>query len=104
MLAKRNLKGGLFKCLWPRSNYVRVAPASPPDVRRGSASPFNLEFDLGLRPWFGLCPDILWAKGQTKGVAHAFIENFDGAAEPRLTSGGEAGANGQKSPFRLSGI
>ena len=30
--------------------------ASPPDVRRGYASPAGREKKIGLRPWFGLWP------------------------------------------------
>jgi hypothetical protein len=30
--------------------------ALPPDVRRGSAPPFKLEFAFGLGPRLGLCP------------------------------------------------
>jgi len=32
-------------------------PALPPDVRRGSASPLSLNFQIGLCPWFGLSPN-----------------------------------------------
>jgi len=73
------------------------AAAMPPDVRRGSASPPVLLTDLGLRPWFGLCPTLVRAEPEPGAQPN---ENYsiDGEAEPRLTSGGGAEAVGFKDP------
>ncbi len=64
--------------------------ALPPDVRRGDTAPLNLELGDGLRPRFGLARIFHWAKGRTKGPALRSMETSDGAAQPRLTSGGRA--------------
>ena len=76
---------------------VFSAAAMPPDVRRGSASPPVLLTDLGLRPWFGLCPTLVRAEPEPGAQPN---ENYsiDGEAEPRLTSGGGAEAVGFKDP------
>src|SRR5688572_21354048 len=37
-------------------SFDRSVRLCPPDVRRGSASPFHLDSNEGLRPWFGLSP------------------------------------------------
>ena len=59
----------------------------PPDVRRGSATPSVLRTNLGLRPLSGLWPD---RASPSEGQSPFFIETY-GGAEPRRTSGGEAG-------------
>jgi hypothetical protein len=55
-----------------KNRFATIAAAMPPDVRRGSASPFYLNLGCGLSPSFGLCP-TLWAKGRTKGLAQFFL-------------------------------
>jgi hypothetical protein len=65
-----------------------IDAALPPDVRRGSASPFKSRFQWGCALGPGLAPS-LWAKGRTMGLAQ-ILRGFNGEAEPRLTSGGEA--------------
>ena len=54
---------------------------------------------LWLCPRFGLCPNVQ-AKGRTRGLAQS-LENLDGEAEPRLTSGGKAGVDEVKFQDRL---
>ena len=76
-----------------------IAAASPSDVRRGSASPHSFKFRMGLRPSFGLCPKFLGQR-PNQGPSPTLKLNSYGEAEPRLTSGGEAGADGVK--FRNS--
>jgi len=61
-------------------------------VRRGSAPPPSLNNKSGLRPWFGLRPNVFGAKPRTEGIAPNIFKKLDGGAEPRLTSGGEAAA------------
>ena len=39
-------------------------------------------------------PGLFWAIGRTKGLALGFIKNSGDAAQPRLTSDGEAVVNG----------
>jgi len=60
------------------------------DTRRGSASPSSSPKVVGLCPWFGLWPMKLRGKARTGGTAHHQNHKVDGAAKPRLTSGGEA--------------
>jgi hypothetical protein len=67
------------------------APASPPDVRRGSALPVPLKTGLGLGPWFGLWPITVRAEPEP-GAQPILNYIVGGGAEPRLTSGGKAGA------------
>jgi hypothetical protein len=57
--------------------------ALPPDVRRGFAPPFSFLNTDGLSPWSGLSPN----RGPSPNVNY----QSPGGAEPRLTSGGEAG-------------
>ena len=45
---------------------------------------------VGLGPRFGLWPIDLWAKAEPRAKPHYLKFRFEGAAEPRLTSGGEA--------------
>ena len=65
------------------------AAALPPDVRRGSAPPSSLDFRIGYALGSGFAPKFYgpkaepWAQPKT-------LENLDGGAEPRLTSGDEA--------------
>jgi hypothetical protein len=55
-----------------------------PDVRRGSASPFDAHLRLGFA--LGSGSALLWAKGRTRGIAPLTFK-LCGEAEPRLTSG-----------------
>jgi hypothetical protein len=55
----------------------------------------TLEFENGLCPWFGLCPQRYGPKAEP-GAQPKTFRNLDGEAEPRLTSGGEAAAEGIK--------
>ena len=50
----------------------------------------------GLRPWSGPWPKNIGGKARTEGTAHLEIYKASGEAEPRLTSGGEAGVDGVK--------
>jgi hypothetical protein len=76
-------------------NLTPAATATPPDVRRGSASPPNSKLRMGLCPWFGLCPCFMGQR-PNQGPSPMPFENLSGEAEPRLTSGGEAAADGVK--------
>jgi hypothetical protein len=58
----------------------------PPDVRRGVAPPSTLPFRMGCALRSGLA--------RTTGTAPKVLRILDGEAEPRLTSGGEAGVAG----------
>jgi hypothetical protein len=49
--------------------------------------------DFGLSPWFGLWPINLGLKPGPRAQPHWSL-GLNGEAEPRLTSGGEAGACG----------
>src|ERR1041384_1035874 len=73
---------------------IRV-PASPPDVRQGSALPEVLSKKFGLCPPFGLWPQNT-GKARTKGAAQTNSLELTGGAQPRLTSGGEAGTCNDK--------
>jgi hypothetical protein len=77
---------------------TRVVAASPPDVRRGYASPLKLT-EIGLRPWSGLWPIELEGKPEP-GAQPNFELELNGEAEPRLTSGGEAAATSSRVIFR----
>jgi len=67
------------------------AAAPPPDVRRGYASPLDLDFTNGLCPRCGLCPNLYGPKAEpgAQPLAQIYV---DGEAKPRLTSGGVAAA------------
>ena len=67
-----------------------TAAASPPDVRRGSAPPFNSRLRMGCAPGSGFAPKFNGPKAEP-GAQPKTSVNVDGEAEPRLTSGGEAG-------------
>ena len=54
-----------------------------------------LELSGGLRPWSGPCP-VFMGLARTKGIAQIKMDQAYGGAEPRLTSGGEAGVDGVK--------
>ena len=54
----------------------------------------DLTISVGLCPWSGLCPPSGKGQARTRGIAPKLFENADGGAEPRLTSGGEAAADG----------
>src|SRR6185369_1536351 len=62
-------------------------PASPPDVRQGSALPAT----FGLCPWFGLGPQDLGPKA-APGAQPTLLIGSDDKAKPCLQSGGEADA------------
>src|SRR5687768_8865327 len=53
--AGRHLGGDQCDCATAED---RGTAAMPPDVRRGYASPFNLDSNTGLRPRFGLGPNV----------------------------------------------
>ena len=65
-------------------------PALPPDVRRGYAAPFNFELKLGCALGSGLAHPFGLRPNQRLSLKP--FKSFDGAAEPRLTSVGEAAA------------
>ena len=67
-----------------------LEPAMPPDVRRGCASPFNLELKMGCAPGSGFAR-IFLGQRPNQGPSPQLQETSDGAAQPRLTSGGIAG-------------
>jgi hypothetical protein len=71
-----------------------VTAASPPDVRRGYASPLSFTDALGLRPWFGPLAHKLRAKPE-RGAQPIWNPEINGEAKPRLTSGGEAATKQQ---------
>jgi hypothetical protein len=85
----------LYRLVLSSSSFARkvisnhLFPALPPDVRRGYAAPFNLELGDGLRPRFGLAR-IFIGQRPNQGPSPTLYENCDGAAQPRLTSGGRA--------------
>jgi hypothetical protein len=60
----------------------------PPDVRQGYALPYENQKLTGYAPGSGFAH--FEAGGRTKGQAHLLYESSDGAAQPRLTSGGVA--------------
>jgi len=66
-----------------------INSALPSDVRRGSASPLSLNFQFGLSPWFGLCPNDQRSEAEP-GAEPKPQWGLNGEAEPRLTSGGKA--------------
>jgi hypothetical protein len=63
------------RALHKKSFNDAIDAALPPDVRRGSASPFKSGSQWGCALGPGLAQNL---------------EGFNGEAEPRLTSGGEA--------------
>src|SRR6476660_9063224 len=43
------------------------------------------EFPSGLRPRFGLCPKVFWARGRTRGIAPILLEMLRrGGAPPHI--------------------
>ena len=67
---------------------VTFNPASPPDVRRGSAPPYSSRKIKGAVPL--VRPLAQKGKARTGGTAPFYFWDVFGGAEPRLTSGGEA--------------
>src|SRR6185369_6633552 len=74
------------------SDISGLVPASPPDVRQGSALPSEPYKKLGLCPRCGLRPENL-GTSPNRGHRPLLKRRFAGRAEPCLTSGGEAGNN-----------
>ena len=61
------------------------APASPPDVRRGYASPSNSKLRMGLGPWFGLCPNVFMGHRPNQGLSPNLSEpERRGIASPHI--------------------
>jgi hypothetical protein len=78
---------------------LRIA-ASPPDVRQGSALPESLSKKVwGCAPGSASGLKKYQGKARTKGRAQMNRLELTGAAEPRLTSGGEAGTCNDKRLF-----
>ena len=73
-------------------------PAPPPDVRQGSALPEAKVKKFGLCPRFGLWPQNI-GQSPTGGRAQTNRLDLTGGAQPRLTSGGEAGASAVKGRY-----
>jgi len=75
----------------PRGSRGVAAAASPPDVRRGSAPPLDLNLPVGCALSSGFA---LASTGQSPYQGHSpnLYQEDDGGAKPRLTSGGRAGA------------
>jgi len=61
----------------------------PPDMRRGYAAPFKLDLGVGCALGSGFAP-LFIGQRLNQGRSPNRKRTFDGAAEPRLTSGGEA--------------
>ena len=80
----------LVRALHEKSFWSSTA-ALPPDVRRGSAPPYDPPKESGLCPWYGLCPNV-YGPSPNQGAEPQLDKQADGGAKPRLTSGGEAAA------------
>jgi len=78
-------------------------PAMPPDVRRGFAPPERIACSMRLSLSFGLCPIRIGAQPEPWAQPIPRYQ-VNGGAEPRLTSGGGAGAEVSSSPWHLGKI
>jgi hypothetical protein len=86
-----------------------VGSALPPDVRRGSASPYSSVLPLGSAPRFGLCPyktllrsnlpvrPTYGAEPAPGAKPNSYLLAY-GEAEPGLTSSGKAEVNEPRLP------
>jgi hypothetical protein len=63
----------IYEALHEMSLQNSGAAASPPDVRRGYASPFTSKLRMGCALGSGSAPR-LWAKGRTRGQAQNLSE------------------------------
>ena len=81
------------------TDFAVNVPASPPDVRRGSAPPLSSNLSVGLCPWSGLCPNISEARGRTGGTAQTFFLSLAAGHSPASHRAAKPGRRAQNRLF-----